>query len=448
MIVFYVVKLNNDLTIRRDCMVWDFVVVGSGIVGLSTAYHLARLGRGLSILVLDKAGGPGAGDTSKSNSAFRAAFTNKLNLMLAKASIDFYEHVQRVEGFDLGMRFIGYLFAVDKSGLQNISRGVQVAMSLGVEVEEVPLDKLESGLGMRVHVSDDEEARLMGFNDIEKAFLFKRAGVLDADKLVKYYYEKARELGVQFSFNAEVKGFIVEPEKPLGIPNEPLPWEDIKVKGVVLSDGTVIRARGKVIAALGSSSFKLLNPIGVDSFSRPKKRQLFSIKVKDPELDKLLHAKGFNNEGFSPFIILPKGFLVRPNPTENAFWVGFSDELNRPFIFEEDPQPEDNFYKYGVLPVISLYLPQFRNKYYDAAWAGHYDISFDGLPVIYEPYNSNLIVSAGTSGSGIMKGDSIGRITASLALGLDEAELFDGSKVKVEWLGLENRHTEKELIIL
>ena len=57
-------------------------------------------------------------------------------------------------------------------------------------------------------------------------------------------------------------------------------------------------------------------------------------------------------------------------------------------------------------------------------------------------------MSAGTSGSGILKGDGIGVVTASLALGRDEAELVDGETLKVEWLGLQGRLLEKEYMII
>jgi len=109
---------------------------------------------------------------------------------------------------------------------------------------------------------------------------------------------------------------------------------------------------------------------------------------------------------------------VRPNPLENTFWVGMSDELGRPFALEENSQPEERFYTYGIIPVLGTYLPQFQLRYPDAAWAEHYDMSFDGLPIVYEPYESDLVIAAGTSGSSVMKGDSIGRVAAALLTSL------------------------------
>jgi len=425
---------------------YDYVVVGAGIVGLATAYHIKQMDPGSTVLVIDKEDSVGAGDTAKSAAAFRAAFTNRTNLMLAKGAISFYLKVQS-EGFNLAALKVGYLFVVDSRTKPTIKEGVKVATSEGVEVEEVSQDRLEKSLGMRVSLSGSEEARMLGVSDVEGGYLFREAGVLDVEKLVDYYYLKLKSMGVEFALGARVREFVVWPRSPLGIEGEPFPWEDLRVKGVRLADGREVEARKKVVSALGAWSPGLLNPVGLDSFSRPKKRQLFVIKAEG-QLGSLLRASGLNDLGVMPFTILPKGVYVRPNPLENTFWVGMSDELGRPFALEENPQPEERFYTYGILPVLGTYLPQFQLRYPDAAWAGHYDMSFDGLPIVYEPYESDLVIAAGTSGSGVMKGDSIGRVAAALAIGKDVVELGNGAEFEARELGLEGRSVERELLVI
>lgn len=426
----------------------DYVIIGSGIVGLATAYYISEQDKNSSILIVDKADGPGSGDTSKSAAAFRSAFTSKLNIMLSKSSIEFYSYLQNVKNFDLGMKFVGYLFSLDKTGYNNLKKGLEYAEKLNIEFSEIESNFLEENLMIKTHVEDKEEASLINVGDIYKSFLFKNAGIIDPEKIVDYYYYKLKEKNVNFSFGIGIKEFIIEPENPLGIEGEPFVWEETKVKGVRLNDGTIAKSKKKTIAALGAWSNIYLNNIGIDSYSRPKKRQIFSIRADNKELEKILYANNFNKEKSMPFVIIPKGIYIRPNPSENTFWIGLSDEIGRKIEVEDNPLPEENFYVYNILPVLSLYFEQFKEKNPYASWAGHYDISFDGQPVIYEPFESNLIVSAGTSGSGIMKGDSIGRITASLATGKDYAELFNKEEFDVSWLGLEKRIIEKEFLII
>jgi FAD-dependent oxidoreductase domain-containing protein 1 len=427
-------------------LAYDYVIVGSGIIGLTTAYHLKRMKPDASIIVVDKSSGPGSGDTGRSAAAFRAFFTNSANIRLAKSSIFFYKKIQG-EGFDLGLRMLGYLWLVDKESKRRVDAGLRRAEELGLEYERIDLGLVSERLGVRTRVESLEEAEGTELADVVEAVLVREAGILDPDKLVDYYYMRLKAMGVEFSFDTTVQGFIVEPSRPLGIEGEPLPWQEKRVAGVVTSRGEV-RARRKVIAAMGAWCEGVLRGIGVDAVSKPKKRQVFVVKASTEPLKRILFSRGFNEYGVMPFTILPRGIYLRPEPREEAFWVSLSDDLGRPFRLEEPPTVEEEFYTMGIHPVLSLYMPAFADASPAAGWAGHYDITPDGLPVVYEPYESGLIVACGTSGSGIMKGDAVGRVAASLALGLDEAELADGTSIPVAWLGVQGRKAERELLII
>jgi len=47
-----------------------------------------------------------------------------------------------------------------------------------------------------------------------------------------------------------------------------------------------------------------------------------------------------------------------------------------------------------------------------------------------------------------MKGDSIGRVAAALAIGKDVVELGNGTEFEVRELGLEGRSVERELLVI
>ena len=61
---------------------------------------------------------------------------------------------------------------------------------------------------------------------------------------------------------------------------------------------------------------------------------------------------------------------------------------------------------------------------------------------------SNRPWVSGTSGSGIMKSDAIGRITAAKVTGQESAKLSDGTYIPVDDLSLVNREVGKERFIL
>lgn len=426
-------------------MRYDFIVVGAGIVGLSTAYHLARKCSGCRILVVDRHSGPGHGDTGRSAGAFRAFFYSKTNMALAATSIRFYRHVQEREGFDLGLKHVGYLFLLDEELYEAVKPvlGELEKRGLGYRVYEPSV--LEELLGVRVRVAGSEEAELMGLKDIVAGILAEEAGIMRPEKLVEYYYAKSVEAGVEFMFNTIVESLIIEAEKPLGLPYEPLPWQKPLVKGVRLSKGGEVRADA-VVAAMGAEAQRVLDKAGVDAGAKPKKRQVFVLRASTSQLKRLLQAEGFNEYSTAPFILLPKGVYLRPVPEENSFWTGVSDHLGRPFHWEPDPRPESHFYTYGIYPVLREYFPQFENKAPESSWAGYYDLSIDGQPVVYG--ESGLVVAGGTSGSGIMKADAIGRIASSIALGEKKAILYGGEVFDTDALSLKKRRVEEEKLVI
>jgi FAD-dependent oxidoreductase domain-containing protein 1 len=204
----------------------------------------------------------------------------------------------------------------------------------------------------------------------------------------------------------------------------------------------------KMIVATGAWLSQLLDPIGIECFVKAKKRQVFSVKAKTEALRKLLLSKEFTDAGCLPFTILPKpSAYIRPAPEEDALWLAYADEFPRAFKIEDDPEPEENYYRYGLYQVIVKYFPQFKDCQPFSAFAGLYEInSIDGQPLIFE--ENGLIVAGGASGSGILKADAIGRITAALCNGDDYADLYGEKEFKVSDLGLKNRNVEPEKLVI
>jgi len=99
-------------------MKYDVVVVGSGILGISCAYHLKRQNPDLSVIVIDQNPRGGMGNTSKSAALFRNVFSSPVNRILASASLAFYEKLQKEEKIDLGLRYTGYLWLCDDALLR------------------------------------------------------------------------------------------------------------------------------------------------------------------------------------------------------------------------------------------------------------------------------------------------------------------------------------------
>ncbi len=116
-------------------------------------------------------------------------------------------------------------------------------------------------------------------------------------------------------------------------------------------------------------------------------------------------------------------------------------------MIEDEPEPEENYYTYGLYQVMVKYFPQFTGCQPFSSFAGLYEINgIDGQPLIFE--EDGVMVVGGASGSGILKADAIGRIAAALYRDEEYAYLYGDKKFKVSDLGLKDRNVEPEKLVI
>ena len=85
----------------------------------------------------------------------------------------------------------------------------------------------------------------------------------------------------------------------------------------------------------------------------------------------------------------------------------------------------------------------FKGSQIRELWAGLYSFNpLDNTPFAFR--EENIIVVGGDSGSGIMKGDSLGRIVDALYREEEEAELFGGKSYNTRKIGFNGRDVERE----
>ncbi len=425
-----------------DC---DTLIIGAGIMGLSTAYYMKKRQPSKKILVIDKYAGPGQGNSAKSEGGFRNIFTSETNYLLADSSIDYFFHMEEELGFNLKMEAIGYLWLFSEEQYEKIRPAVEGLKAKGVELEVYNREEIEARVpSLITDFGDDEEAELLGLKSVDYGVFGKKCGSLDADALVRAYETEFLKLGGEVKYNTEATELIVKPEMELGIPGEPFVWQEKVIAGAKTSDGEILA--DTTVVACGVWAHQLMGPVGLDCFQRPKKRQLFAFK--DPKLDPVMITKGLNHENALPLMILPTaGILLKAELSEGSIWLGCADNIPRKFELEEDPQAEDDYYTNNIYHALVMYFGEFEDVRPTNSWAGQYAInSFDETPVIYSG-KGFLYVGCG-SGSGIMKGDAIGRVADALCAGEAEAELHGGRKLLVAKLGIKNRAVEHEEFVI
>jgi len=426
-------------------MDYDILVVGGGILGFSSAYHMKSKNPGKKVIVIDKNSGPAQGNTAKSEGAFRNVFASETNYLLADSTIDWFQHMQEKLGYDLKLNYIGYLWLFSQDQYNRLKSIFDGMRRHGIELRAMDKAALREVIpDLVTEFTGDEEAELMGLMSVDVGLFAPKCGSVDADSVCRAYEAEFLKLGGEVKYGTEAKRLIVKPREELGIPGEPFIWQEKTVAGAETSKGTI--SAETTVVATGVWAEGLLNPVGLEPMMRPKKRQLFVFK--DPKLDGLMNVKGLSGKGALPLTILPSyGVYLKGEVTEGSIWLGCADNLGRKFGLEEDPQPEEDYYSNNIYHVLVKYLPCFTNLRPMNMWAGQYAINSLDLTPVVAPSPGMIYVGA-ASGSGIMKSDAIGRIVAAAYAGEEEAELFGGGRFHVADLGIATRNVEKETFVI
>lgn len=420
-------------------MKYDVIVVGAGIVGLSSAYYIKKYNPDLNLAVVERASTYGQGNTGKSAAGFRDVFTSDINFKLSNSTVAYYRSIQD-SGTDIGMKFCGYLFLLrDKDPREDHFDEIGKKTSVRIiDLEEI------RGINYLNPAPDRESAELMSLPTIMSAVLGENCGIIEPDLICKHYFDECVKMGVQFFFNFEVESLSLDPVNKLDFPGEPFLWQD-KILRSLKSGKREMQADGFVIAT-DVWTTSLLDPTGIDSHIRPKKRQVF--QVGGENIEKMVFDDRFTGSGICPFTILPKsGIYLRPAPRERAFWVGVADDIQRDFSLVEDPQAENAFYEMNLLQVIRSYYQSFSSAKLQSSWAGYYSYNtIDKVPYVFR--SLNMIIATGTSGSGILKGDGIGRSVEAAYSRKGKVKLSNGLEFDTEDLGIRDRRVDPEKIIL
>ncbi|MQY82810.1 FAD-dependent oxidoreductase, partial [archaeon] len=187
----------------------DILVIGAGALGLSAAYHLKKGNPEKSVLVVDRHGGPGQGNSAKSEGAFRNTFTSETNYLLADSTIDWFTHMQEDLGHDIKLNFIGYLWLFSEEQHRRVKPAIRRMTERGVELRELGKEELKNAIpDLVTDLGDDEEVELIGLESVDYGLFCPKSGSLDADALVRSYEEEFLKLGGEVQYGTEVQRLV------------------------------------------------------------------------------------------------------------------------------------------------------------------------------------------------------------------------------------------------
>ncbi|MEA2008322.1 MAG: FAD-dependent oxidoreductase [Chloroflexota bacterium] len=348
----------------------NIIIIGGGVMGASTAYHLAE--RGVKdVVLLEKEEFFGQGATGRCAGGVRYQFATDVNIHLSLESLPMLERFQEEFGQVIDYHQVGYLFLLTREeDLDVFQKNVQLQHSLGVETEWLTGDEVRQRLPM------------MNLDDVIAATNNRKDGVVDPNGVVMGYIGAAQRLGVTALSSVEVTGIRVEEGQIAGV----------ETTAGTISAPTVVNATGPWAGQLGQMA-------GVSIPIEPLRRQwltttpLPELPPDFPFVIDFAKSLYFHPEG--------RGLLTgMSNPGEA---IGFGQSI--------DPDWEIIHMEAAIKR-----LPLLQKAGLASHLAGLYEVTPDAHPIYGETPVDGFYVVAGFSGHGFMHGPVSGKLMAEIIL--------------------------------
>jgi sarcosine oxidase, subunit beta len=352
----------------------EVVILGAGVMGASTAWHLAR--RGVRrILLLDRGAAPGAGSTARATGGFRAQYATAINVRLSLLSRAKLAAFHDETGVDPGYAPLGYLWlAGTKEELEVLAYARQVQHA--------------SGLSEAVSVTPDDIRRLnpaVSVEGVRGGAWCPSDGFIRPLDLLAGYLGGAERLGVRIRWGADVNRL------------------DLGAGGrvVAVQTDTERIPCGAVVNALGAWAAGVMSGTGFDLPVTPLRRQV-AATVPTDILPPTMPMTIFVSDGFHLRVRDGRVLLLWPTPGAPS----------RPFDDSVEPAWVE-----AVVEKARARVPVLRNVAVDraACWAGLYEISPDKHAILGPtPGVPNVFLINGSSGHGVMHAPALGQLLAEI----------------------------------
>ena len=351
----------------------DVVIIGGGVMGASTAYHLALKGC-KNIVLLERNPFFGQEATGKCAGGIRYQFATEINIRLSLLSLPMLDRFEEELGQAIDVHHCGYLFLLTREkDIQAFEANVVLQHRLGVMTEWLSGDSVRSRLP------------LMCLEDVLAATWHPKDGLADPSGVVQGYITGARRLGAKCLTDIEATGILIENGRICGVKTP---------KGEV-STPILVNAAGPWASRIGEM-------VGIQFPVVPLRRQIaVTTPIPGLPLD-------------FPFVIdfAKNLYFHREGP---GILTGMSN-LDEPPSFT---QQVDREWELVHFDAAMARMPILEHAGIISRWAGLYEVSPDAHPILGKvPEIEGLYAIVGFSGHGFMHGPACGLLLSE--------EILDG----------------------
>ena len=349
----------------------EIVVIGGGVMGASTAYHLALRGQ-KDVVLLEKQPFFGLGATGRCAGGIRYQFSTEINVRLSQISLPMLERFEAETGQAIDLRWCGYLFLLTNAQeVAAFQHNVAMQNRLGVPTQWLTADEVRRRVPQ------------LAAADVLAGSFHPGDGLADPNGVVAGYITAARRLGVQ----AFTDTAVTQIETSGG-----------RVTAVQTNHGRI--ACRAIVNAAGPWASVISNMVGVPLPITPLRRQMITttpmpdIPADFPFVIDFARSLYFHREG--------DGLLTgMSNPTEQP---GFDESV-------------DETWEETHMEAAIARLPLLAHAGRLSGWAGLYEVTPDAHPIFGAvPQVDGYYLVGGFSGHGFMHGPVAGLLMAEIIL--------------------------------
>lgn len=353
----------------------DVAVIGAGVMGLAIAYHLAARGR-QRIVVLD-AHYLAWGASGRNGGGVRQQWSTEMNVRLMQESIEICAHFAEEMGINVWMRRGGYLFlARTKAAAERLEKNVTLQNRCDLPTRMISLD----------------EARAL-VPELETEPGPGDAGG-DAGGFVAACYNPTDAIVFPWPFlwgyaqAAERRGVTIETGAPVTA-------IDRRGDDFVLTTPAGTLTAGRVICAAGAWSPRVARLCGGTLPDRPVRHEILSTEPLKPFLKpmvSLIESGLYVSQSLRGELV---GGVSMPEESNAAGEVRLGSRLE--------------FLTTMARGLVAL-MPRLGHVKVVRQWAGPYDVSPDGNPIVGPlPGLPGFYVACGFGGHGFMMAPVVAR---------------------------------------
>ena len=368
----------------------EVVIVGGGCMGASVAYHLTR--RGVTdVVILERERLLATGSTGRNAGGVRHQFSNAANIKLSIESIGLLERFAEEVGHPADFHQDGYLFLLStNASVETFRKNVALQRSHGIDVQWVDAaDAVRLAPGLNA-------------DDVIGATFCGRDGIADPNGVTMGFAKAAQAAGAAIERDTEVTGIRVSAGRIAAVET---------TRGTI-DTRTVVNAAGPHARRIGAMA-------GVDVPVDPYRRHIFIAQAPATSDER----RTANDERPASWNVPRTRIMVID--FESTFYFhregagllfGMGDK--------HEPSSFDMTVRWDFLPqvidVAVKRLPALADASVSHAWAGLYEMSPDGNPIISPAPNvGGLYLINGFSGHGFQHSPAAGRILADMIVGRD-----------------------------